>query len=261
MTNYQPVRLVNKSQIQKYLEKDRLYAAYAIGDLDPQHFSRCSWFGAQKHGKLDSMIMMYQGLEPPILFSMGTSEGIEVLLMAMNLPDIVYLTSQVPHLDIIKKRFSKISPIMMWRMYLRQEVFSMVQGNCERLTSADIPDINRLYGAYSGTGYDPGQVIRGVYYGIWMDGKLVSMAGTHLISETYQVAAVGNVVTHPDYVSRGFGTLTTSAVVAELLERKINDIVLNVAKTNIPAIRIYEKLGFRKHTSFIEGSAEELILI
>ena len=43
-------------------------------------------------------------------------------------------------------------------------------------------------------------------------GALVAVAGTHLVSDTYGVAAIGNVFTHPDYRGRGYATLATGAV-------------------------------------------------
>jgi predicted GNAT family acetyltransferase len=88
-----------------------------------------------------------------------------------------------------------------------------------------------------------------------MADQLVAVAGTHLVSPTYNVAAVGNVFTHPNYRGRGFGTATTSAVVDELLESGIRDIVLNVSRGNAIAVRLYERLGFERYCPFLEGPA------
>ena len=46
-----------------------------------------------------------------------------------------------------------------------------------------------------------------------------------------------------------------SAVLEELIRRKVDDIVLNVSQSNDAAIRIYERLGFRRHCPFLEGPA------
>ena len=42
--------LTAKSEILGFLETDRLYAAYAIGDLEPGLFEQCEWFGAMDGG-------------------------------------------------------------------------------------------------------------------------------------------------------------------------------------------------------------------
>ena len=87
---------------------------------------------------------------------------------------------------------------------------------------------------------------------------MVAAAGTHLISPTYGVAAVGNIFTHPGCRSRGYATAATSAVVAELQSRGIRDIVLNVSQENAAAIRIYERLGFERYCPFFDGMADRL---
>jgi predicted GNAT family acetyltransferase len=100
------------------------------------------------------------------------------------------------------------------------------------------------------------QVTQGVFYGIEQDGQLISVAGTHLVSDVYSVGAVGNVMTHPDHQCRGYATHTTYAVCAELVRRGIKTIVLNVRQDNVPAIRVYEKLGFVRYCPFYEGVIE-----
>ncbi len=49
--------------------------------------------------------------------------------------------------------------------------------------------------------------------------------------------------------------MTTGAVVAELLQRGIETIVLNVSQDNAIAIALYERLGFRRVCPFFEGPA------
>jgi len=84
----------------------------------------------------------------------------------------------------------------------------------------------------------------------------VAAAGTHLVSPTYGVAAVGNIFTHPDHRGRGYGTATTSGVVTALLQDSIRDVILNVSQGNTTATRIYERLGFQRYCPYFEGPAE-----
>lgn len=103
--------------------------------------------------------------------------------------------------------------------------------------------------------FTPGQVFAGAFFGVEEQGRLVAAAGTHVLSETYNAAAIGNVFTHPDYRGRGYAQITTSAVCAELARRGIRTIVLNVAQSNAAAIHVYAQLGFKKYAPFIEGVA------
>jgi len=94
------------------------------------------------------------------------------------------------------------------------------------------------------------------FFGIREDGHLVSIAGTHVLSQTYGVAAVGNVFTRPDRRGHGLGTRATAAVVARLLSMDLQTIVLNVSMDNQPAQASYRKLGFWPYCGYYEGLAE-----
>jgi predicted GNAT family acetyltransferase len=90
-----------------------------------------------------------------------------------------------------------------------------------------------------------------VYYGIRVGGRLVAAAGTHVVSREMRLAAVGNVLTHRDFRSRGYAKIVTGAVTAELL-RFCDQVILNVRSDNPPALAAYRALGYREHTLFEE---------
>jgi ribosomal-protein-alanine N-acetyltransferase len=70
------------------------------------------------------------------------------------------------------------------------------------------------------------------------------------------VGTLGNIYTHHDHRGRGHASAVTSAIVQRLLGRGIRFVALNVKSGNQPAHRVYERLGFRFHTRFLEGQAE-----
>ena len=94
-------------------------------------------------------------------------------------------------------------------------------------------------------------IAEGVYYGIRVNGRLVSAAGTHVISPQARLGVVGNVLTSPEYRGRGYATATTAAVTAELL-RTCDHVVLNVRSDNPPALQAYRRLGYAEHVRFEE---------
>jgi len=248
-------KLTDKSQILAFLETDRLYAAYAIGDLEPMMFAQSAWAGAERAGRLRALVLHFRGLKPPALFLMGDTDGLRAILEDVLCPERVYLTCRAEHLPMPRDFYVWDETIPMWRMVLQPSYFRPVEGDCVRLTPAHSNQLTELYALGGGNAFDPAQVQHGVFYGIFADGQLVAAAGTHLVSSTYGVAAVGNVFTHADYRGRGYGTVTTSTVLAELLQRGIRDVVLNVSQENESAIRIYEHLGFERYCPFLEGPA------
>jgi len=242
--------LHDKGEIYTFLAQDRYYAAYAIGDLEPGLFELCTWHVAVQDGRKTTLTLRFRGLRPPALFAMGSSEGLVPLLREESLPERVYLTGRPGHLSPFQEAFS-LGPVGdMLRMVLEPGDFRPHDGRVIRLSRRHLPSLQRLY---RGEGvFASYQLDSGVYCGVEVGGELVSVAGTHLVSPTYQIAAVGNIFTHPSHRGEGYATVCTSAVVEELLSRSL-EIVLNVARSNEAALGIYKRLGFREYCPFIEA--------
>ncbi len=252
-------RFEDKEEILAFLQQDRLYAAYAIGDLEPSLFAQCQWFGAEQDGRMQALALFFTGLQPPALFTMGDTDGVAAILDSALQPKRAYFMSRVEHLTVLEAYYDLAQVQHMLRMVIAAADFrpvlsspnGPVPGPVIRLDSAHLDQLIALYRREEDSAFAPYQLRDGVFYGIEVSRQLVSAAGTHLVSPTFGVAAVGNIFTHPNYRRRGYGTACTSHVVEKLLTQGF-DVVLNVNETNAKAIRIYEKLGFRTHCPFIE---------
>jgi len=255
MDQWRASRVTDRHQILTYLNTDRLYAAYAIGDLEPALYAQTAWAVAESGGTWRALALHYRGLEPPVLFVMGQPEGLRAILESTLCPEQAYLTCRARHLPVLHALYDWDQPSAMWRMVLQCDRFSAVGGPCLRLGPAHARPLAELYAHGGGAAFGAAQLEQGVFYGVLVEGRIVAVAGTHLVSEAYGVAAVGNVFTHPGYRSRGYASQATSAVLAELIRRGIRDIVLNVNQANTAAQRIYERLGFVRAGVFFEGPA------
>jgi len=168
-------------------------------------------------------------------------------------PKRVYVTCKQEHLPPVRAFFRSEEPIPMWRMTVQADRFQPIRSReVLSLSPRHTEELQRLYALGGGEAFSPTQLATGVFSGVAVYGKLVAAAGTHLISPTYGLAAVGNVYTEESWRGRGYGTATTSAVVTNLFERGIRHVFLNVAQTNTVAIKIYERLGFVKSCAFLE---------
>jgi ribosomal protein S18 acetylase RimI-like enzyme len=255
---WKPSKLTDKPRILAFLETDRFYAAYAIGDLETGMFEQCSWAGAEKAGRLAALALRFRGLAPPALFVMGHADGLQAIFEDVLRPEQVYLACRTGHLRAAGGYYRWDRLISMWRMVLQPYRFRPIQGSCIRLFPNHSGLLAELYALGGGNAFDLAQLQNGAFYGVLISGHLVAAAGTHLISPTYGVAAVGNVFTHSDHRGRGYGSATTSAVIAELYQRGIRDIVLNVDQKNRTAVHLYERLGFQRYCPFLEGLAVAL---
>jgi len=81
----------------------------------------------------------------------------------------------------------------------------------------------------------------GKFFGIFNDGKLVSISGQRL--QTNDFIEVSAVVTHPDYTRRGYAKQLVAHTTKEILKSNKRPI-LHTNKGN-SAIPLYEKLGYK----------------
>ena len=248
---WQVTTLTNKDQILAFLQQDRIYAAYAIGDLEPSLFAQSQWFGAEDDGEIQALALFFTGLQPPALFTMGDTDGLAAILASALRPERAYFTCRAEHLPVVEASYVLDEIEEMFRMAIAPADFHPVPGPTFKLDFTHLDALRQLYRLGGGDAFAPYQLQSGIYYGIEANGQLVSAAGTHLISPTFGVAAVGNIFTHPNHRRRGYGTACTSQVVEELLAQGLY-VVLNVNQENTEAIRIYEHLGFRKYCPYIE---------
>lgn len=81
----------------------------------------------------------------------------------------------------------------------------------------------------------------GKYYGIFKNGKLVSVAGQRL--QTNHFIEISAVVTHPDHTRKGLAKQLVAYNTQEILKENKTP-VLHTNKGNL-AISLYEKLGYK----------------
>src|SRR5947207_4823021 len=73
--------VTDRDAIAAFLRSDRLYAVYALGDLDGQHRRRATWGMAyDAAGRPTALAEHHEGLVPQPLFLMGDPDGCQALL-------------------------------------------------------------------------------------------------------------------------------------------------------------------------------------
>jgi ribosomal protein S18 acetylase RimI-like enzyme len=237
--------------LRDYLERDRLYAAYAICDLEDREFGRTRWGIAVDGGQVVAVALEYGGLTPQPVFVMGRPDGISAVLRDVVKPRIAYLAAMEESLAAVAQHYKVDPGPQMIRMWVDRSTFQPLTSPVERLVPAQVGELNRLYGLGFSAWLPSQAVAEGVYFGIRVNGRLVAAAGTHVISRQAGIAVVGNVLTHADHRGRGYAKAVTSAVTSELL-RYCDDVVLNVRADNPPAIAAYRRLGYQEHCRFEE---------
>lgn len=241
----------DRGLLRDVLERDRIYAAYALCDLDDREFGRTRWGVAFAGSDPVSVVLEYAGLAPQPVFVMGENAGIAAILRELIRPRAAYLAARTEHLSAVASIYRVEPGPPMVRMWVDRTTFRPYPAGVARLLPVEVGDLNRLYQLGFTAWLPPSAVAEGVYYGIRVGGRLVSAAGTHVISQEARMGVVGNVMTHADFRGRGYATALTGAVTADLL-RFCDQVVLNVQSDNPPALQAYAKLGYREHVRFEE---------
>jgi GNAT superfamily N-acetyltransferase len=244
----------DRDLLHQFLNRDRLFAAYAIADTDDSEFARTRWGIAFDDAAPVALVMEYRGLSPQPLFVMGDPAGVSAILRDVIRARIAYLAAKPELVPAVRERYRLEEAAPMVRMAVDRVSFTPVVGDAVRLDQADTQHLNRLYELGQNAYLPREAVAAGVYYGVRRGTRLIAAAGTHVISPMYGIAAVGNVYTHREYRGQGLAKVVTSAVTSELLQT-VETVVLNVRDDNPPALAAYRALGYRDHCHFDERLA------
>jgi GNAT superfamily N-acetyltransferase len=237
--------------LREFMERDRLFAAYAICDLEDREFGRTRWGIAVDGDQVVAVGLEYGGLTPQPMFVMGVPDGISAILRDVVRPRAAYVAAATEALPAIAHHYRVDPGPQMVRMWVDRGTFQPAPAAVERLLPVEVGELNRLYQLGFAAWIPSAAIAEGTYYGIRINGRLVAAAGTHVISRQARLAVVGNVLTHVEHRGKGYAKATTSAVTAELL-RFCDQVVLNVRADNPPAIAAYRRLGYQEHCRFEE---------
>jgi ribosomal protein S18 acetylase RimI-like enzyme len=241
----------DRAMLRTFLETDRLYAGYALCDLDDREFLRTRWGVALADVGPIAVVLQYAGYSPQPLFVMGENAGVEAILAEVIKPRAAYVAARPEHLAAISASYRVEPGPAMHRMWVDSAHFRPFPADVRRLLPSEIGELNRLYQLGFAAWLPSSTIADGIYYGIRVGGRLVSAAGTHVIGPAAKLAVVGNVMTHADFRGRGYATAVTSAVTVELL-RFCDQVILNVRADNPPALAAYRRLGYQVHVTFEE---------
>ena len=253
-------RLTDLTTIRALLDCDRDWSAYAIGDLSPELVDHCDWHVPADASTAPALLLLFRGFTPPILFAMGDPADLKPLFCELQAPN-VSLHLRPEAVDALDGIYAPVETRLMRRMRLRAETFTPApHEDVTVVTEEHLAAIALLYedGYRRGDGptfFHAPMLRQQTFRGIWEDGALVAVAGTHLYSRHLGVCALGNVYTRGDRRGQGLGARVTSAVAAHALAEGVSTIVLNVGQANRAAERVYQRLGFEVYCEFLEGEA------
>ena len=254
--------ITDKKIIEQFLRKDTFLNIYGIGDLDDFFYPKTQWFALLSDNQIRAILLIYNDIQFPVLLALNK------LKLEVDYNTIGRLTKLIPkkfyaHLTadykvLLNKFYESRSYGMLYKMGITNysNINNIDTSEAHQLNREDESEILNLYKiSYPNNWFNSRMLDTHQYYGIKKDNKLISIAGVHVYSKEFRVAALGNIATHPDYRNRGLAKIVVSKLCKSLL-KNTDHIGLNVHKENNSAINCYKSLGF-----MITGEYEECMLV
>lgn len=242
----------NPAELLDLFGSDRETHLYGMADLEPPFWDHSTWYreGSTAVGVVSAGEAWVTGYA----MSRTAPEATLHLLARVqeSLPSGTWVTGPIGLRDAISqiREVRDIGPH--WRMILDEVVDVETSTRAVPLGLKDLDALEQLHASDRGKAFfTPAMLAANPFVGIWEDGRLVASAGTHVASRRHGVAAVGAVITRPSHRGRGLGTLVVSA----LCQRLVDDyeiVGLNVEVANETAVRIYDRLSFRRAFQYEE---------
>ncbi len=245
--------------LEKYFRCHPYLHLYALGDLDDFLWPHTTWHGCFEGRQLKAVCLVYNALNPPVLLALAAPEyhpSLQRLVAAIhpNLPRKIYAHLN-PGLKSLFKDGWQMQPCGLHLKMGLQEPPEKLPGKVHEIVPITREHIGEIYDLFQVShpvnDFDPGMVDIGPYLGIRNNGRLVCIGGVHVYSTAYKVAALGNIVTHPQFRGQGMAAAITLAL-CQHLSSKVDLIGLNVKADNTRAIRVYHRCGFRPIAQYDE---------
>lgn len=234
------------AELAEHFGDRRAVHIYALADLDEPFWSASRWY------RRDDAVVGLVGLpsgQGVACYSVSTRDpagSLDLLVdLAPALPSGLLITAPAG----LAAALAPVRPLVWDATLVRYELTdpSRLPATDERVVPLGRDDLDELVGLYEtepdAVFFLPHMLADGTYVGVRDGGRLVAAAGTHVLSATYGVAALGAVYTAPDVRGRGLGRAVTAAVTRRLLDR-VPTIGLNVLTGNLPARHVYDSIGF-----------------
>ena len=165
-------------------------------------------------------------------------------LAALPAPREVMVLVETPA-PVVPPGLAAVMTAKVTQMALTRTPDPVADDRIEALTEADAEEMLALAKLTEPGPFTLKAQALGTFFGIRIDGRLAAMAGERMKPAGF--AELSGVCSHPDFRGRGLARLLSVFVTHRILKRGETPF-LHAWEHNIPAIRLYETIGFTLRT-------------
>jgi GNAT superfamily N-acetyltransferase len=248
MFKVEKIEEINRQRIIDFLKPDIIRHVFAYYDIqhDPEH---TTLYAAFEDGEFKGYVLIYTATDVPSVILECEGSAAETLLD--RAPKDHFILHAPPSLaSAVRREFPEgKSYVEDWMLVKKGQADFFKSELVRRLSDED--DASKLGQLISSRKERPKRALKAYVewisrmptYGVFLKSRLVSYAGSFL--QLPQVWMIGGVYTYPSLRNKGYATLAVSAITEEAL-KKSEATALFVRADNYPAIKAYEKIGYRK---------------
>jgi GNAT superfamily N-acetyltransferase len=248
MIKVEQVGHTNRVQTIDSLKSNVIRNVFAYYDLqyDPKHTIMHAAF---QNGRLYGYVLTYTGTDvPSVILECPTDIAATLLDKAPTNNFIMHTSPQL--LKAVQDKYPKEKHYVESWMLVKKGRAEYFRSDCARKLEGK-EDASRLAILLSSRNDRPRRMLkrytewigRMPLYGVFLGEELVSYAGSFI--QLPQVWMIGGVYTAVEHRCRGYATSATSAVTEEAL-RNADAAALFARSDNRAAIKVYERIGYRK---------------
>jgi len=242
-----PVEESYEKKFLDFLEEDKILHVFTIYDFRYMRDKTRIWV-ALGNERIAGYLLEFDNR---IVHAHGNAESVAMLLDYTNLDEPVFVL-EPHHLGVIKQNFVPLGPTdssskgeitTYLVMKVDAETFEpSIRHRARKLRTKDLGEVLQNMGDDWKSRIE-NAVHKGVAFGAYDNGSLVAAATVSEILDG--LALIRGVYTVPSSRRKGYATSACSALVQELIDLG-KEAMLWVARDNLPAISVYEKIGFKK---------------
>lgn len=252
MTRPLPEPVADRAELIEFFGDDPRVHIYALADLCEPFWTPSTWW--RRGDAVVGVVPLSHG--STAVYAVSSRDPDATLeLLADALPEIPpgsLITGPLGSAEVARPTREIVWERTYHRYHLTDRGRVPDPGEIEPLGRTHTDELLELYATDPGAAFFlPSMLDDDAYVGIRDRGRLVAVAGTHVVAEEVGVAAIGAVVTHPDHRRRGLGRRSTAGVIARLGDR-VPLIGLNCADRNTGARAMYEAMGFERLLGYEE---------
>jgi ribosomal protein S18 acetylase RimI-like enzyme len=250
--------LHDRAALERWLRRDPRLHLYELGDLDDFFWPHTTWYGLEEGAELVSVALLYTSGELPVLVALGAGAPALVAQLASVLPRRFYAHLEPGAAGALGAAWNVAPRGVHDRMVLIRPAHLEDVDSHEAvpLDATHASELETFYAsAYPGNWFDRRMLETGGYRAVRRDERIVSVAGVHVLSRRYRVAALGNVATNAAFRGRGLGRVVCAALCKDLVGIA-EPVGLNVLASNAAAVALYEQLGFVRVAQYEEAMVE-----